>query len=703
MKRILSFSIIACLLFALIPFSSISTVAETVNAPKRVINLVFDDSGSMIDSKKKPNKNDRWCQAKYAMEVFASMLGDNDSMNVYYMSDYVEGDSAPPKLKLYGKDGRATNIKKVHDTITRAWETPFASVRKAYSDLSNVDADEKWLVVLTDGHFQGGNMKSFVKQKSEDIKIYMLAMGKDIPKIDEDKENNIFFRNARNSDQILSELTEISTTVFNSNKIKVDSLKKDFSFDIPMGELVVFAQGANVSIKGILDPSGKTIKSSEQPVTVKYSNKPATNRTDFAVDKSLEGSVAVFKNDFKEGNYKVDVSGAKTIEVYYKPNIEIAAYLKDSDGDEVTDMNALEQGEYQIDFSFVKGGSKEKVKNSKLLGEIKYQAKVTNNGKKHGKTYTSGDKIQIEEGPLEIEVEANYLKYHSVTSDLKYTVYKNKKMVFDIDNNPVHKLTSNGFEKTPPIKVHVTLDEKEISKSQWDKMDVPEVKLVNESEIELDNIKVEKDKECGCFNIYPSFKNDNLKGKEYHGGELLITYRKVHDNETWSGKGRIPLKISDERSWFEKNRDLIITLIIIAILFFIVLGYMPFVKHYLPKSLKKKPYIKCVPSELGADRKDREGLVEKNLASTIIPYVSQKGKIKYVPRGVTGAPALAVKAIKGRRMSITNIKAFANKDYITFDGTTIQKDINKFETGAGVCIKVNRNGWTYTCTPSQSR
>ena len=41
-------------------------------------------------------------------------------------------------------------------------------------------------------------------------------------------------------------------------------------------------------------------------------------------------------------------------------------------------------------------------------------------------------------------------------------------------------------------------------------------------------------------------------------------------------------------------------------------------------------------------------------------------------------------------MSITNVKAFAGKDYITFDGETIKKEVKKFETGAGVSIRVKR-------------
>ena len=105
---------------------------------------------------------------------------------------------------------------------------------------------------------------------------------------------------------------------------------------------------------------------------------------------------------------------------------------------------------------------------------------------------------------------------------------------------------------------------------------------------------------------------------------------------------------------------------------------------------------------LGEKRKDRNGTVEKNLLSTIVPYVSQKGRIMYVPKGVTGCPALAVRAVRRRRMLVTNIKAFAEKDYITFDGETIKKDVKKYEISSGVSIRAKRGEWTYICTPSQT-
>lgn len=72
--------------------------SATTYVPTRVINIVYDDFGSMYSSV------DTWCRAKYSMEVFSAMLGDTDKMNVYYMSDYCVGSFAPPKKTLDGSD-----------------------------------------------------------------------------------------------------------------------------------------------------------------------------------------------------------------------------------------------------------------------------------------------------------------------------------------------------------------------------------------------------------------------------------------------------------------------------------------------------------------------------------------------------------------------------------------------------------------------
>jgi hypothetical protein len=148
--------------------------------------------------------------------------------------------------------------------------------------------------------------------------------------------------------------------------------------------------------------------------------------------------------------------------------------------------------------------------------------------------------------------------------------------------------------------------------------------------------------------------------------------------------------------------DKIIKYSIIGLIIFLLLGYTPLFKRYLPKSLKSRPLIECEPDEPGQDSKKHTGTITKVWWTYVFPFFAHRAEIKYVT-GVSGCPNIKVKAIKRRRMTFTNLRDFVNKDHITFDGRSIEKEDKKFETGGGVSIVVHKDGWTYTCNPNKSR
>lgn len=682
--------------------------AENVtNAPSRVINIVYDDSGSMYIGDNDVLL-DTWCQAKYSMEVFAAMLGDKDTMNVYYISDYVNDTSAGPRISLNGKDGAATNVAKIHNEKTHAVSTPFNAVMKAYSDLVGTKADDKWLVILTDGAFQEGNsdaavdVDGYLAQKPADIKVMFLGIGKDAQGIQEKQDQNIFCVRASTSNQILTNITDICTRVFNSNKLEVNTAQKDISFDIPMGELIVFAQGANVEINGIKKEDGTLIKSSLTPVEVKYSASDADNYQSNQPELSLLGKIATFKDDFDPGKYTIDVSGAETIEVYYKPNVEVAAYLTDDEGNSVSDLSALSAGTYKINFGFVKGGTSEPVEQSKLLGKINYSAVVTNNDVKQEKVYSDGDKISIEEGQLQIDVKASYLDYNSVSTALNYTVYKDKTITYTLLNNPNYEVIDNGLEKDDDITIQAQIDGHEFTQEQWDELEVPMIDLAGDHDYRLEMSQVEKTEQIGVLKMKPVLPDGKPTGGQYSDTDYKLVSRQKVGEEAWIGSMDGTLKVHDSRSWFMQYLDKIIKYSIIGLIIFMLLGYTPLFKNYLPKSLQSRPLIECEPDEPGQDPKMRTGTITKVWWTYVFPFLDHRAVIEYVT-GVSGCPNLKVKAIKRRRMTFKNLREFENKDYITFDGKSIEKEDRKFETGGGVSIVVYKDGWTYTCSPNKSR
>lgn len=204
MKRIISIYV-AILMFIL---SALPINAYVANEPSRIINVVYDDSGSMYEDV------NTWCWAKYSMEVFAAMLGESDKMNIYYMSDYTRGTSSGPRIVLDGKNGAEANVAKIHKQKTIAKNTPFNSVKKAYADLCHSVADEKWLVILTDGEFEDGKMTksetdAFFANKEDSIRVMFLGMGYEAKGITEDANRDIYYDEAWTSNQILNCITEI--------------------------------------------------------------------------------------------------------------------------------------------------------------------------------------------------------------------------------------------------------------------------------------------------------------------------------------------------------------------------------------------------------------------------------------------------------------------------------------------------------------
>lgn len=521
---------------------STSACAQSDNFPVRIINVVYDDSSSMIKTQNK--LVDRWCRAKYSLEVFSAMLGQNDTMNVYYMSQFARVRNADPMLVLRGADGGAVNVGKIHDTITAAGSTPFTPVEKAYSDLEASKADEKWLVILTDGVFAGNvNLDGFFADKANDINVMFFSMGTDAASITPDQDTHIYFERAENSEQILSKITAICTRIFNNDKLNIDITSKQISFDVPMKELVVFAQGSSVVINGIRTSSGKLIKSTDSPVSIKYSTKAATNLNRQTVATDLNGSIAYFEYDFDTGDYTVDVSGAETIEVYYKPNVEVSAVLVNESGNEVTDKSKLRAGNYTIYFEFVKSGTDEKIGKSELLGDVTYDASVVNNGVANDNKISSGDIITIDEGNVSIDVTAHFLEYNTVSTHLDYTIFKDKSIGFSVVDNPEYNVLKNETiaNMDSPIMVKVTIDGEDVTASQWNEMTLPEIETIKTSEPKLTDTRVVKSSQIGIYEIYPTFDYTEMLNSGNSSCAFNIVYDQTTDDETWFGTAEIAL------------------------------------------------------------------------------------------------------------------------------------------------------------------
>ena len=699
------------LLLLMISQINIPISAETY-IPSRVINLVYDDSGSMIRTN--GTYVDTWCQAKYAMEVFAAMLGEKDTLNIYYMSDYVTGTQAKPKISLGGSaDATVTarNVNTIHELVTDCSDTPFNAVKKAYADLKAVTSDERWLVVLTDGEFNETNNSTVENHFHEyvaesGVKIMMLSMGPNAALINSDPENNIFFEKAVNTKEIPGKLTGICNRIFQSNALPLDKQNLYASFNVPMTQLIVFAQGKNVSIGNIKGKDGTDIAPNSN-VSVSYSTVATIDKNypqnQVVVADNLMGYVATFDTDFEAGDYKFNVTGTEDIQVYYKPNVSIAAYLYDGEK-EVTAEENLVSGTYRLEFGFVNGTNGEKVTDTSLLGNIAYQSEIinkTHSGEELVTSAKSGDTITIKEGTLDIDVTASFLEYNTVNTKLSYQIYSKSDLIFAFEDKPVYTLNCDGFKNPDDamiltVKISDGTDERPLTPEQWELLEEPKITTKEK----LGDFRIEKTEEIGKYFVYPTLKDNDPMETATGKIDIIVSGGFTQGLSAAQGEIEDSFQINNEIGFLERVKDWLSKywkqLLGFLTFLFLLFGYIPPFKKYLPKKIKKRPLIECRAEKIGMKDTEAHGKYQKSILSTLIPYKAETGFVTFSPSPHKKTALL--KGAGGHGMYVMNVKSFAGKDEFAFNGMAIEEGRKKpYRISGGSTISLKTQEYLYTC------
>lgn len=325
-----------------------SAFADEEAGTSRAIAIAYDNSGSMITG------SDKWCGAKYSIEVFAAMLGENDTLSLYAM------DSSGEKLSLSGSQDAEERVSVVHDADLGVSDcTDPRAAEDAYAALLSSDVDEKYLVITTDGEFNVGGGLSDINEvvskcKEQGITVLYLAIGDDAEAIQADEANGVYVKQA-SAESILSRMTDVANQVFGRDALPddaLDSSKGTLSLEVPMGKIILFAQGENVAVGDLVSEDGSVV--SGQSVDVSYCEQPSadTKYGTGVVDKALKGVVATFSGEMPKGDYSLSVDGATTVEVYYEPYVDITIGLT-GEGGVAYDLtpngeNELSAGTYDV-------------------------------------------------------------------------------------------------------------------------------------------------------------------------------------------------------------------------------------------------------------------------------------------------------------------------------------------------------------------
>ncbi|MDY3281635.1 hypothetical protein [Dysosmobacter sp.] len=384
--------------------------------PSRAIAIIFDNSGSMYIGENAA----AWCRATYAIEVFASMMNDGDTLYVYPMYEVeVNGQRYSDTNPVTLTNATSSRIRTMF--TPKAQDTPIEVIDHAYEGLCRAPGDEKWLIVLTDGEEFYENLEPLGRGEptrqalterltsyNRDVNVMYLGMGAVATEPEINGSMQHYVTAARDTANVLGELTRMCNIIFGRDILPVSG--SSFSTDIPLSKLIVFVQGENIANVKVIDGSGKEGGQVVSAMSPKYGEGGAGNYSRAKVDKSLQGSIVTYR-DVEAGDYTLSYDGSmSSVSVYYEPDVDMAVTLRNPQGEIIQPGSAYE-GTYTVEYHMVdKYGNPT---DSPLLGTTDYTFNCVISGQEYSYHSTSAGQF-----PLEGELKAGDTL--EVSADVRY-------------------------------------------------------------------------------------------------------------------------------------------------------------------------------------------------------------------------------------------------------------------------------------------
>ena len=423
--------LLAFLLVLCIAFSNSNYVKADKAQTKRTIAIVYDNSGSMYKNYSTNVPLETWCQATYAVEVFASMINEGDTVLIYPMNR-IEVSGKPYTMRNPLRITSAEQAKEFETVVSPhdpgQVDTPIESIDAAFEGLTAESGDEKWLIVLTDGAIFNdakGNALPDTKKALEErlsrdanqVNVLYLGIGEGINPPDINGKYVTDSVVARDGADVPKVLTKMCNQIFGRDELNFSG--NDVSFDVSLKQLFVFVQGENISDVTITDAGGASVGTAGTQYPLKYAEGGSANpEIPFSIDTSLQGVIATF-SEIPSGSYSLRYSGnAASVGVYYEPDVDVILQLVDADGGVVTKEDELKPGDYKMAFGLVDNQTG-LATNSALIGKQNYIIRYTLNGETREENFDKANTIDVQlkagDSLTLDELTAEYLSGYRIT------------------------------------------------------------------------------------------------------------------------------------------------------------------------------------------------------------------------------------------------------------------------------------------------
>lgn len=340
---------IICCFFMFISFMFISCntfATENVTLNKKVVSLVFDDSGSM--------KGEKAENANYALQALISMLGQNDELNIVRMSSPTTYNT----FKLKEPVLKQSSINDVREWKCIGMSTPFDAVDTARDFLLERkrylgDNAEYWLIIITDGEFnayKNGNVSVDIYSYMTDINntftglkfdSILLSIGSKLDKYYVDAFKTLPNCSAQEVDspsEIIPAMFEISSKInsrLNAQEVKKEKISNNqiaININLPIYKMNVFIQKNGLEIKEITSANNE--KTESNIYNIKTDTKSAQMNEFFSNKGYLESGkyIITFNDD-------VDLD-ATQIKIFVQVAVEnVLKLYKEGGSEELKDID----------------------------------------------------------------------------------------------------------------------------------------------------------------------------------------------------------------------------------------------------------------------------------------------------------------------------------------------------------------------------
>lgn len=277
MKKIIGSMFFISILLVFLCSDVYASTNNVVN--KKIVSLVFDNSGSMSGTKAE--------YANYALQSMISMLDKNDELNIVKMSTPYDKDVMDISTKA-SKQSSIITVSEINSTSG----TPFQAVDTARDWLierKNTIASgaEYWYIIITDGQFDRSvDMSQYmenINSKFKGLKFngIFVGIGEDVSEYHL-KEfatvSNCSSKKIDTASKIIPTMFEISSKINSGedtqvvNAKKIDNNKITVEFSVPITKMNIFVQKNNLAISSIESESGEKIDFDTYNIATKNKN-----------------------------------------------------------------------------------------------------------------------------------------------------------------------------------------------------------------------------------------------------------------------------------------------------------------------------------------------------------------------------------------------------------------------------------------------